>query len=127
MNTQGEENHIGRKVIVVGASYGIGRSAADILSSRGAHVVYTSRSHDKLQDAIKDNENCHAVVLDASDPESIKNGMEASISKLDGKLDLVVYCPGYFGPDSYGSFERLFDSGDWDTGWEGSMNIHVMA
>ena len=84
----------GRKCIVVGASYGIGRSTADILAARGAHVVYASRSHDKLLEVIKGKENCHAVVMDASDRESIENGMVEAISKLQGELDLVVYCPG---------------------------------
>lgn len=37
----------------------------------------------------------------------------------------MIICPGYFGPESYGSFERLFDSGDWDSAWVGSMNTHV--
>ena len=63
--------------------------------------------------------------MDATDAGSVREGMGAAISKLQGSVDLVVYCPGYFGPDSYGSFERLFDSGDWDTGWEGSTNVHV--
>jgi NAD(P)-dependent dehydrogenase (short-subunit alcohol dehydrogenase family) len=36
-----------------------------------------------------------------------------------------VYCPGYFGSDSYGSFERLWDSGDWHSGLEGSMQLHL--
>lgn len=118
------ENHTGRRCIIIGASYGIGRATADILSSRGAHVVYCSRSWDKLQEAIKDKKNCHTVVMDASDPDSTREGMLEAISKLGGGVDCVIYCPGYFGPDSYGSFEQLFDSGDWDLGWEGSINIH---
>lgn len=75
-------------------SYGIGRATADILASRGAHVVYASRSHDKLLDAIKGRENsCWAVVMDASDPNSVREGMADAIALL-GSLDLVVYCPG---------------------------------
>ena len=31
----------------------------------------------------------------------------------------------YFGQNSYGSFERLFDSGDWNEAWRDSMSIHV--
>ena len=120
----GGENHTGRRCIIIGASYGIGRATADILSTRGAHVVYCSRSLDKLQEAIKDKKSCHAVVMDASDAESTREGMMEAISKLDGGVDCVIYCPGYFGPDSYGSFEQLFDSGDFDSGWEGSINIH---
>jgi len=120
------ENHVGRRCIVVGASYGIGRATADILSSRGAHVVYASRgSNDKLQKAVRGKEHCHAVVMDASDPDSTRNGIAEALALLQGSVDSVIYCPGYFGPDSYGSFERLFDSGDFDSGWEGSMNIHL--
>jgi NAD(P)-dependent dehydrogenase (short-subunit alcohol dehydrogenase family) len=122
--SSGEENHTGRRCIIIGASYGIGRATADILSTRGAYVVYCSRSLDKLQEAIKDKENCHAVVLDAGDPECTREGMLEAVSKLGGRVDCVIYCPGYFGLDSYGSFEQLFDSGDWDLGWEGSINIH---
>ena len=44
---------------------------------------------------------------------------------MQGPVDLVVYRQGYFGPDIYGSFERLFGSGDWHSGWEGSMHVHV--
>ena len=43
--------------ILIGASYGIGRSTADIITSGGAHVVYASRSSDKLHSAIKRKEN----------------------------------------------------------------------
>lgn len=85
-----------------------------------------SRSQEKLADATKGKENCHAVAVDAVDPESVREGMSLATSLLGGSsLDLVVYCPGYFGPETYGSFERLFDSGDWDRGWDGSVNIHV--
>ena len=123
MSSEGE-NHRGRRCLVIGASEGIGRATADILAARGARVVYASRSEAKLQAAIKGRKHVHAVALDASDAESLRDGIAVAISKLGG-LDLVVYCPGYFGADSYGSFERLFESGDWDAGWEGSINIHV--
>mmetsp|Transcript_7552 Transcript_7552/g.12503 ORF Transcript_7552/g.12503 Transcript_7552/m.12503 type:complete len:227 (+) Transcript_7552:63-743(+) len=119
------EDHTGRKCIVVGASYGIGRAVADVLSSRGAHVVYMSRSHDKLDAAINGKYNCHAVTVDATDEDNIKCGMERATSLLGGSVDFVCYCPGYFGEDSYGSFESLFGSGNFDTGWEGSMNLHL--
>ena len=39
----------------------------------------------------------------------------------------MIYSKGYFGPNSYGSFERLFDSGDWDEEWQGGINIHVQG
>jgi NAD(P)-dependent dehydrogenase (short-subunit alcohol dehydrogenase family) len=122
----GGENHVGRCCVVVGASYGIGRATVDLLSSRGAHVVYMARNSDKLNEAVKDKLNCYAVIMDATKDNSIKDGIDQAMMLLQtNTLDFVCYCPGYFGQDSYGSFERLFNSGDFSTGWEGSFNIHL--
>ena len=123
--TKDGEDHTGRKCIALGASYGIGRAIADLLSSRGAHVVYMSRSQDRLDAAISGKDNCHAVVVDATEESSIKSGMEKAVTYLGESVDFVCYCPGYFGADSYGSFEALFDSGNFDSGWEGSFNLHL--
>ena len=57
--------------------------------------MYISRTKDKLLDAIEGREHCHAVVMDASKPDSVEKGTEESISLLGGgSVDLVVYCPG---------------------------------
>ena len=57
--------------------------------------MYISRTKDKLLNAIEGKEHCHAVVMDASKPDSVEKGMEEALSILGGdSLDLVVYCPG---------------------------------
>ncbi|MGK3751042.1 MAG: hypothetical protein ACI8RD_003342 [Bacillariaceae sp.] len=57
--------------------------------------------------------------MDATKENSIKDGIdEAMILLQTNTLYFVCCCPGYFGQDSYGSFERLFNSGDFNTGWE---------
>jgi len=121
------ENHRGRKCVVIGASYGIGRRTADILASQGALVVYASGSRRKLVDCVEEEgkEYCSAVVMDTSDPESVRDGMADAICELGGAIDLVVYCPEHGDPDGFRSFEHEFDSGDWDSGWERYMNVHI--
>ena len=47
----------GRKCVVIGASYGIGRRTADILASQGALVVYASGSRRKLVDCVEEEED----------------------------------------------------------------------
>jgi NAD(P)-dependent dehydrogenase (short-subunit alcohol dehydrogenase family) len=118
------EDHCGRKVLILGASYGIGRATADLLADQGAHVVYASRSKDLLDAAVERRDHCHAVVIDASDTKSIEEGINRAVSLLGG-LDCVVYLPGYFGSNSYGTFERLFDSGDFECGFENSLQMHL--
>lgn len=133
-----KENHVGRRVVVVGASYGIGRAAADLLADQGAYVVYASRTLSLLQEAIQDRPNCHAVVMDASNQTSIQQGIiqaaqllnpkdkgESSTDESSESIDLVVYVPGYFGSDSYGSFEHLFESGDFASGFDNSIHLHL--
>ena len=44
------------------------------------HSKKLSRTREKLQDATKGKENCHAVVCDASDPKSVEKAMAQSIS-----------------------------------------------
>ena len=57
--------------------------------------MYISRTKDKLLNAIEGKEHCHAVVMDASKPDSVEKGMKEAISLLGGdSVDLVVYCPG---------------------------------
>jgi len=126
-----QENHVGRKVVILGASYGIGRAAADLLADQGAHVVYASRTLSLLEEAVADRPNCHALVMDASNETSIQEGMIAAVQLLnqgieeEAFLDFVLYVPGYFGADSYGSFERLFESGDFSNGFDNSIHLHL--
>lgn len=128
---------MGRKVVCLGCSYGIGRAAADLFADRGAHVVYASRSRNLLEEAVRNRPNCHALVVDASNKTSIQQGLITAAQLLnpnvivddeailDASIDFVLYVPGYFGSDSYGSFERLFESGDFSSGFDNSINLHL--
>lgn len=80
------DEHTGRKIIVTGASRGIGRGIAVVLAREGFEVGLLARSRellDEVRDAISaSGGTCHVAVCDLRDPA----GAEAAVSALAGKL-----------------------------------------
>ncbi|XP_064216400.1 11-beta-hydroxysteroid dehydrogenase 1 isoform X2 [Aotus nancymaae] len=84
----------GKKVIVTGASKGIGREIAYHLAKMGAHVVVTARSKETLQKVVS-----HCLELGAASAHYIAGTMEdmtfaeqfvAQAGKLMGGLDMLI-------------------------------------
>ncbi|XP_008823020.1 corticosteroid 11-beta-dehydrogenase isozyme 1 [Nannospalax galili] len=84
----------GKKVIVTGASKGIGREMAYHLSTMGAHVVLTARSKESLQKVVS-----RCLELGAASAHYIAGTMEdmtfakqfvAEAGKLMGGLDMLI-------------------------------------
>ncbi|XP_004700194.1 corticosteroid 11-beta-dehydrogenase isozyme 1 [Echinops telfairi] len=84
----------GKKVIVTGASKGIGEEIAYQLSKMGAHVVVTARSKETLQKVVS-----HCLELGAASAHSIAGTMEdmtfaeqfvVQAGKLMGGLDMLI-------------------------------------
>lgn len=84
----------GKKVIVTGASKGIGREMAYHLSKMGAHVVLTARSEEGLQKVVS-----RCLELGAASAHSIAGTMEdmtfaeqfvIKAGKLMGGLDMLI-------------------------------------
>ncbi|MBO3697702.1 SDR family NAD(P)-dependent oxidoreductase [Roseivirga sp. E12] len=71
---------IGKKILIVGASSGIGRSLAELLLKQGAEVISASRNNPNLSDVIHHN-------LDITEPSP-------DLSFIPEVLDGLVYCPG---------------------------------
>ena len=109
---------------MIGASSGIGRATADIFSSRGAHVVYSSRRLSLLQEIVRDQPKSHAIQIDIESRDSLERGIDEASTLLNG-LDLVIYAPGYFGNDCFGTFEELFTSGNFSSGYTNSFKYHL--
>jgi len=89
-------NFSGKKVMVVGASSGIGQATATLLAELGARVVFVSRNSDKLYSIVKSLEHPdrHLVIpYDVTDFDKCKSVFEEAVA--DGqKLDSLVYCAG---------------------------------
>lgn len=83
-----------RKVVVVGASRGIGRTIALYLARKGAHVALAGRSVDLLAEAVAEYpDRCAAVGCDVRDPGVCDAAISQAVDALGG-LDALVYAAG---------------------------------
>ena len=96
-----EISYAGQVVIVTGAGSGIGRSAAQLIASRGAKVICIDLNQagvDECVDQItKAGGAAESVVLDISNQ---KNVMEiiTTLGSKHKRIDALVNCAGYPGP-----------------------------
>jgi NAD(P)-dependent dehydrogenase (short-subunit alcohol dehydrogenase family) len=83
-----------RKVVVVGASRGIGRTIALHLAREGARVALAGRSVELLTEAAAEYpEQCAAVGCDVRDPMACDAAIGNAVDALGG-LDALVYAAG---------------------------------
>ena len=84
----------GRRVLIVGASAGIGAALGQAAIEAGASVTISARRQDKL-DALVDSWGAgNAIAADATDPEAVRAMVAAATERMGG-LDLVVYVAGF--------------------------------
>ena len=80
-----------KRVVVVGASTGLGRCLATGLSARGAQVALMGRRKDKIEAAAEEAGNgAFAVACDATDQAQAAAAIAAAADRLGG-LDTVIY------------------------------------
>jgi NAD(P)-dependent dehydrogenase (short-subunit alcohol dehydrogenase family) len=82
-----------RRVLVVGASAGIGRALAVAAVRAGAEVVMAARRGDRLAAAVAEAGGGTAVVADLSDAEDCRR-LAADAAAILGAIDLVVFAAG---------------------------------
>ena len=85
----------GKKILVTGASSGIGREIAIYLSSLGVQCVITGRNQEELENTKKQlqNDKSIAITAELTDEAQLENLFKESVK--DGKkLDGLVYSSG---------------------------------
>lgn len=84
-----------KTILVTGASSGIGRATAILLSQLGATVVAVGRNSARLEETIHSLQGGghHAVIFDLGDLEAIPAWM-AKVVDQAGPLDGLVHCAG---------------------------------
>lgn len=100
---------IGKRIIITGASSGIGKALAEALISEGAEVIGLSRSCPEV-------EGIHFIQTDLRDLSSIKS----AISSLDS-IDALINNAGM----AYLSSVMHGDPSKWDEMWE--VNVRAVA
>lgn len=84
----------GRRVLVVGASSGLGWAMASRLDREGARTAVAARRTDRLEELAREHGGRpHVLACDVRDPAACRRAVEDAVSALGG-LDGLVYAPG---------------------------------
>lgn len=79
----------GKHILLTGGSLGIGRATAKMLVDKGAKVLITGRSVERLKEAAIYT-GAHTIVFDISDLDSISYKAKQCLEILDGKVDALI-------------------------------------
>mgnify|MGYP001187947617 FL=1 len=79
----------GKHIIVTGGSLGIGKETAKHLITKGALVLVTGRSQERLDEAFRGIE-CQTIAFDIGDSSSIDKNAKKCLELLDGKVDVLI-------------------------------------
>ncbi len=79
----------GSKIIVTGGSSGTGKATARLLVSKGAEVLITGRSPERLQKAATEI-GCHWIQADVSDPEQVEKTFDWVKARWNNRLDVLI-------------------------------------
>lgn len=77
------------RILITGASQGIGRALALEAAKRGARVLAAARSEDLLADLAKEAGTIHTVLADVTSPEDRQKMVDAARDQLGG-LDVLI-------------------------------------
>lgn len=81
----------GKRIVVVGASSGLGRTIGTRLGSSGASVALLARREDRLAEAVKEaGDAAVAIRCDVTDPDSVTSAIDEAAAELGG-IDAVVH------------------------------------
>jgi NAD(P)-dependent dehydrogenase (short-subunit alcohol dehydrogenase family) len=116
-------NHwAGKTVWLLGASTGIGRATASALHAAGARVVVSARSAALLDEFVAAHPGSLAMPVDALDVAGLHQAV-AGIVRRFARVDLTVYCAGYFRPLSADTFDLAEAKRHLDVNYVGALNL----
>ena len=120
---QPPEKELSRRVaLVVGGASGIGRAAAELAASRGAHVVVADRDEQGAKDTCElaqkasTKESVAAISIDISDRSAICRGLRTAIATFGG-IDMVINTAAIFPASADGQIV--------DEQWTRTLDLNV--
>jgi len=105
----------GKRVLITGASSGIGRACAERLAEAGAHVALAARNRESLEELaqIVQRQGVRAVVVptDVTEADQCRVAVETTVAQLGG-LDILLCSAGlslrsYFAGTSLEALEKV--------------------
>ena len=95
-----------RRVLITGASSGIGAEVARLFLQRGDSVIACARSHEKLDAAVQrfGNERFLPYPLDVTDPVAVTETIH-EIEEGQGPIDLALLNAGTYSPTPLETFD----------------------
>ena len=111
----------GQRIMVTGASSGLGRACAQVISRLGGEVVLVARNEGRLLETLASLEgvNHQVEIFDLADTEAIPTWMKAVVARGGKPLSGLVHCAGI----EITQPVRTMKLGDY----ERLMNINVTA
>ncbi len=109
---------LGCRVLVTGASSGIGRATALMYAEAGADVVATARRAEEL-DCVKAEAEHFVGSIEAVPGDITKASFVTELATAAGQVDVLVNCAGMLG---HGPFLDT-DADDWPKVWE--LNVQA--
>jgi len=91
----------GSRVLLTGATGGLGRAIAKALDGRGAHLLLTSRKQDALEDLARELQSADALASDLSKRDDV-----AALPGRAGHVDIFVHNAGLPGSGRLESFTQ---------------------
>ena len=103
-----------KNVLLTGGSSGIGKKTAEMLVEKGAKVLITGRSYDKIE-TIKQQLGLLGISFDISDLDNISSKSVECLKLLGGRVDVLINNAGIgdFGPIdkiNMASFLEIFNT-----------------
>ena len=92
----------GKHILITGGSLGIGKETAKYLVDKGATVLITGRSQERLDEAQKYT-GAKTILFDISDLDNMNQSAKACLDVLGGRVDALINNAGI------GSFDKLDD------------------
>lgn len=92
----------GQRILITGASSGIGAALAQNLARQGARVIVSARRQDRLQSVVQNLQQeglvAHMVPMDVRDPDQVTASVPQA-AQIFGGLDILINNAGiaYFG------------------------------
>ena len=88
----------GKRILVTGASSGIGRETAILISQVGGTVIASGRNEDELEKTVgqMDGDVHQSIAFDLANPTQVADWM-LEIARTHGKLDGLVHMAGIHG------------------------------